>query len=202
MFPDLALRELIANALTHQDFSITGTGPTVEIFEDRIEITNPGAPLVSPDRFIDSPPRSRNEQLASLMRRGGICEERGSGWDKICFNVEVHQLPAPLIEVTGEHTRITLFSHKDLNEMDRTDRVRAVYLHACLKYVSRQKVTNTTIRERFGIKVQNSARASRLIREAVEDGRITPRDASAAKKLMEYVPWWAAPSLDVPPSVA
>ena len=46
MYPDLAVRELIANALIHQDFSITGAGPMVEVFVDRMEITNPGCPLV------------------------------------------------------------------------------------------------------------------------------------------------------------
>ena len=83
-FPELAVRELVANALIHQDFLVTGAGPMVEIFEDRIEITNPGVPLVDTQRFVDSPPRSRNEALASFMRRIGICEERGSGWDRSC----------------------------------------------------------------------------------------------------------------------
>jgi ATP-dependent DNA helicase RecG len=63
----------VANALIHQDFSVTGTGPMVEVFANRMEITNPGLPLVSTQRFLDSPPRSRNEQLASFMRRVGIC---------------------------------------------------------------------------------------------------------------------------------
>ena len=90
-FPEPAVRELVANALIHQDFFITGAGPMVEIFEDRIEITSPGAPLVDIDRLVDSPPRSRNESLAAFMRRIGICEERGSGWDKIVFQSEVHQ---------------------------------------------------------------------------------------------------------------
>ena len=53
----------------------------IEIFEDRMEIMNPGVPLVDTQRFLDNPPRSRNETLASLMRRVGICEERGSGVD-------------------------------------------------------------------------------------------------------------------------
>ncbi len=53
-FPGLALRELVANALIHQDFHVTGAGPTVEIFEGRIEITNPGEPLVDTQRFVDS----------------------------------------------------------------------------------------------------------------------------------------------------
>ena len=62
-FPPLAVRELIANALIHQDFFVTGAGPMVEIFDDRIEITNPGEPLVDTQRFVDTPPKSRNEAL-------------------------------------------------------------------------------------------------------------------------------------------
>ena len=57
----------------------------IEIFSDRMEITNPGLPLVKTDRFLDSPPRSRNEALASFMRRIHICEERGTGIDKIVY---------------------------------------------------------------------------------------------------------------------
>ena len=119
MFPKLAVRELVANALIHQDFSVTGAGPTVEIFEDRIEITNPGEPLVDTDRFVDTPPKSRNETLASLMRRFGICEERGSGIDKVVSLVEAFQLPAPLFEAPGEFTRATLFAQKDLSYMNK-----------------------------------------------------------------------------------
>ncbi|HXU30514.1 MAG TPA: RNA-binding domain-containing protein, partial [Thermoanaerobaculia bacterium] len=72
MFPELAVRELVANALIHQDLFVTGAGPMVEIFDDRIEITNPGDPLIDTQRFVDTPPKSRNEALASLMRRFGI----------------------------------------------------------------------------------------------------------------------------------
>ena len=109
MFPELAIREIVANALIHQDFSITGAGPMIEIFDDRIEFTNPGEPLVDTQRFLDTPPISRNEALASLMRRVRICEERGSGIDKVAFQVEYYQLPAPLFEVPPGFTRVVLF---------------------------------------------------------------------------------------------
>lgn len=190
MFPKLAVRELVANALIHQDFFQTGTGPMVEIFEDRIEITNPGEPLVDTNRFVDTPPKSRNEALASLMRRFRICEERGSGIDKVVSQCELFQLPAPLFEKPEGFTRSILFAHKPLSAMDKADRVRACYLHACLKWVMRDYLTNASLRERFGIEERNKATASRCIREAVESGMIKPFDEDAARKLMKYVPFW------------
>ena len=192
MYPELAIRELVANALIHQDFFVTGAGPMVELFEDRVEITNPGTPLVATERFLDTPPKSRNETLASLMRRFRICEERGSGIDKVVSQSEVFQLPAPLFEAPEGFTRTVLFSHRPLSEMDKEERVRACYLHACLKYVQRDFLTNTSLRERFGIEERNRSMASRLIREATEARAIVPNDSSAAPKLMKYVPWWAA----------
>ncbi len=191
MYPVLAVRELVANALIHQDFQIGGAGPMVEIFEDRMEITNPGEPLVSTDRFLDSPPRSRNEALASFLRRVGVCEERGSGVDKVVSQMEFFQLPAPAFEAPNGHTRAVLFAHRPLTRMDKEDRIRATYLHACLRFVSRDFMTNATVRNRFGIEPQNMALASRLIREAVDSGAVLPHDPGAAPKLRKYVPAWA-----------
>ncbi|MYB34246.1 MAG: transcriptional regulator [Gammaproteobacteria bacterium] len=191
MFPEPALREIVANALIHQDFFITGTGPMVEIFSDRIEVTSPGAPLVDIYRLIDSPPRSRNESLASLMRRIGICEERGSGWDKIIFQSELYQLPAPLVEVVENNTRVVMFASRPLLTMHRTERVRATYFHACLQYVNRKYVTNSSVRGRFGIAAHNRSQASRLISEAIDEGVIVPHNPDAPPKMKRYSPWWA-----------
>ena len=195
-FPPLAVRELVANALIHQDFSATGTGPMVEVFEGRVEVTNPGEPLTKPERFLDSQPRSRNEALASLMRRFDICEERGSGIDKVVAEVERFQLPAPIFEVPPGSTRAVLFGRKPLTEMARPERVRACYLHACLKHVNREALTNTSLRGRFDINAATPASvasiASRYIREAVEDGYIKPFDEQAGRRRMSYVPFWAA----------
>ena len=191
MYPILAVRELAANALIHQDFAITGTGPMIEIFDDRMEITNPGKPLVSTDRFLDTAPRSRNEALASFMRRAGICEERGSGIDKVVFETELHQLPAPFFEMAENATRAVLFAHKELREMRQEERIRACYLHACLRYVERDPMTNSSLRKRFGIAEHNRATASRIIGEALQAGRIKPFDPHQGKKYAKYLPFWA-----------
>ncbi|MDO5674274.1 MAG: ATP-binding protein [bacterium] len=191
MFPGLAIRELGANAIIHQNFHLTGAGPMIEIFGRRMEITNPGSPLVQVDRFIDSPPRSRNELLASFMRRIGVCEERGSGVDKVVIQTEVFQLPAPLFETAGDNTRVVLFAHREFREMDRADRIRACYLHACLRYVQRDYMTNTTLRERFGIDEKNSSMVSRIIRDAIEAGLIRCHDETVGSRARKYLPGWA-----------
>ena len=191
MYPELAVRELVANALIHQDFAITGAGPMIEVFDDRMEITNPGVPLINTDRFLDTTPRSRNETLASFMRRIGICEERGSGVDKVVSETERYQLPAPIFENPGGSTRAVLFAHKPLRDMDGGERVRACYLHACLRYVERDPMTNASLRQRFGIEEHNSAIASRIIRDATQGGWIKPYDPEQGKKFAKYIPSWA-----------
>jgi len=191
MYPELAIRELVANAIIHQDFSISGTGPMIEIFESRMEITNPGIPLVDTERFLDSPPQSRNEALASFMRRINICEERGTGIDKVVFQTEFYQLPAPIFEVTEQHTRAVLFSYKEFSEMDKEDRIRACFLHCCLRYVNREHMNNSSLRERLGIDVKNSAMVSRVIKDTVKAELIRPYDPDAGAKAMRYIPYWA-----------
>ncbi|MCJ8311733.1 MAG: transcriptional regulator [Pseudomonadales bacterium] len=190
MYPDLALRELVANAIIHQDFSLTGTGPMIELFETRLEITNPGTPLVDPQRFLDSPPQSRNEAVASFMRRINICEERGTGIDKVVFQTELYQLPAPIFEQTEMHTKSILFAHKEYKEMETEERIRACYLHCCLKYVNRESMNNTSLRERFKMEKSNSAMASRVIKQTIDANFIRLYDSTANRNTWRYVPYW------------
>ena len=145
--------------------------------------------------FLDSPPTSRNEVLASLMRRFRICEERGSGIDKVVAAIERYHLPAPLFETPPNFTRVVLFAHKALADIDKRERERACYLHACLKYVQRDSMTNASIRERFGIDERNRSTASRLIRDVLEAGLVAVRLPEAPPKYREYIPFWASSKL-------
>lgn len=189
-YPSIALREAIANALIHQDFSVTGTGVVIEIFNNRIEITNPGIPLVDVARIIDNPPKSRNEKLASLMRRLGMCEELGTGWDKIVISCELQQLPTPNIRIYEENTKVTLFSKKDFFDLSPDDKLWSCYMHACIKYIQSEFLTNGSLRERFGLEVSSSASISRLIKDACEKKYIKKLEDTAPKHT-KYVPIWA-----------
>lgn len=190
-FPETAVRELIANALIHQDFGEAGAGPMVEIFEGRIEITNPGEPLVPTERFVNTPPKSRNDALASLMRRLELCEERGTGIDKVIRATEASRLPPPLFEVPPGFTHVVLFGPRRFADLSRQERLRACYQHACLKYAEGEAVTNPSLRERFGLEETKGASVSRLLKDAVEAGLLVPRDPNTSRRLMEYVPFWA-----------
>lgn len=189
-FPLIAIREAVANALIHQDFSIPGTGPVVEIFKNRIEFTNPGKPLVDIYRIIDNPPKSRNEKLAELMRRLKMCEELGTGWDKITVSCELQQLPAPKIDVYEENTKVTMYSEMPFSNIPPDDKLWACYLHACIKYIQGEYLTNSSVRERFGLKDSSSGSASRLIKEAVAKKYIKPLDPTTAPRYMKYIPIW------------
>ena len=189
LFPELAIRELVANALIHQDMTVTGAGPQIELFSDRIEISNPGAPLVKPDRMIDLPPRSRNEVLASLMRRMGICEEQGSGLDKVLEQVELFQLPPPLFRAEENSMQAVLYGPRGFAAMTPEERVRACYFHAVLRFLSGDKMKNASLCTRLGIATKNAAQATSVINKTLEAKLIRVADPDHPRA--GYVPHWA-----------
>lgn len=193
IYPELALRELIANALIHQDFTVTGAGPMVEIYDDRIEVTNPGTllPGKKPDRLIGTTPESRNEKLASSFRRYRICEERGTGFQKIVRAIELFGLPPLVLALHENAFRVTIGAPRKFTDMSIPERVEACYQHAALQYLSSQTLTNTTLRERFKLSERHRNQITNLISDAVGAGRIKRKDAGAGKKFAEYVPYWA-----------
>jgi len=191
MFPEIAVRELVANALIHQDFTESGTSVMIEIYDDRMEISNPGKPFISPERFIDEY-QSRNERLADLMRRLGICEEKGSGVDKVVQAAEAFQLPAPDFRVGERRTSAVIFAYTEIDAMERNDRIRACYQHCCLRYVMNEKMTNQSLRERFKLPEEKVATVSQIIAATVEAGKIKIADPTqTSTRYRNYVPFWA-----------
>lgn len=189
LFPELAIRELVANALIHQDMTVTGAGPQIELFHDRIEISNPGAPLVKPERMVDLPPRSRNETLASLMRRMGMCEEQGSGLDKVLEQAELYQLPAPLFRAEENSTQVVLYAPRSFADMTPEERVRACYFHAVLKFLGGDRMKNASLCTRLGISPKNAAQATAVINKTLSANLVRVADPEHPRA--GYVPHWA-----------
>jgi len=185
------LRELIANALVHQDFDITGRGVKIEMYSDRIEISNAGIPPIDPDRFIDED-RARNERMAGLMRKFRICEQKGSGMDKVTQLAEDYQLPAHEVITGGVATTVVLYAHRDFSDMAKSDRIRACFQHCVLQYVNRKRMTNQSLRERFGLSEAMTATVSQVIGAAKEAGKIKLDDSeTTSTRYARYVPYWA-----------
>ena len=125
------------------------------------------------------------------MRHIGSCEERGSGVDRAINKCEIYQLPAPNIQNEDDYTRVTMYAPKLLSQMEISDKIRAVYQHCTLKYVTGDFMTNESIRKRFGIEDKNYSTASRIIKMAIEAGVIKQLNPdSKANRYQKYVPYW------------
>lgn len=192
LLPERPLREILANALIHQDFYASGTGPIFEIYPNRIEVSNPGVPIVPVERFIDAH-KSRNEQLAWAMNQFNICEERSSGIDRLVETAEIFQLPAPEFLSTYESTTVVVHGPRRFTQMSADDKIRACYQHCSLKHVIREQMTNETLCRRFGFDDDSGKKtASRIIKATVDAGLIAVDPTVAgSRKYARYVPAWS-----------
>ena len=191
LVPEAVIRELLANALIHQDFRIGGASVMVEVYSNRVEISNPGEPIVPAERFIDGY-QSRNERLADLMRRMHICEEKGSGIDRVVHAAEIFQFPAPEFRVGQKRTLVAIHGQRPFDDMDRNDRIRACYQHAALKWVMAERMTNQSLRERFGLPDTKAAVVSQVISAATEAGLVKADESvGGSRKFARYLPFWA-----------
>lgn len=191
ILPALAVREMLANAIIHQDMGMVGGHVMVEVFSDRVEFSNPGNPLVPPDRFIDAIPICHNEQLAKFMRIAGVAESRGSGWDKIVNVLEETRLPVPEVRVVKNTSTTTiLWYQKKLADMTQDEKNWTVYLHTALKLLLGELANNTSLRERLGLAENQKSAASKLYKQALEAGLIAIADENASPKYRCYVPYW------------
>ena len=98
-YPITAVREAIINALVHRDYSIHTEGMPIQLimFEDRIEIHNPGGLYgrITIDQLGKIQPDTRNPVLASALETLGITENRYSGIPTIRMEMEKYNLRQP-----------------------------------------------------------------------------------------------------------
>ena len=118
-YPEDAIREIVANAIIHRDYMITGTFPQVVVFADRIEISNPGTlpPGITIDNLKESQ-FSRNEVIANLMRGLDYMEEFGRGIDLVYARMAENSLVKPLFKNRSNTFKVMLLGPRfeKLNE--------------------------------------------------------------------------------------
>lgn len=191
-FPEIAIRELLANIIIHQALEQRGTDPMVEIFLDRIEFSNAGAPLVAIECIVDTVPVSRIENIAGFMHKCGICEEWGSGYDKVLDATSKNTMLAPKFEnQNNQFTKVVLFAKIPFDLISKEDGIRTCYMQACLAYVNFGTITNADIRQVFGLEESDKVKSSRIIKDTLAAGLIKPVDPETAPRYMKYIPHWA-----------
>ena len=194
LVPQAAVRELLSNAVIHQDLSDTTAGPLICLYDSRVEFSNPGTSLIPTDRLLNAQPKTRNTELVNIMRQMDLCEEGGSGWDIVISACEAMHLPAPRVESSeGSGTRVTLFGERPYARMSKQERKNAVYWHACLMYAQDEPMGNRSLRKRFALddSDKNVVAMSRLIRECCNDALLKEADDEAPARYRTYVPAWA-----------
>lgn len=118
-YPEKAIREIVANAVIHRDYKITETYTQVNVFEDRIEIFNPGClpPGVTVENIRDAQV-SRNETIAARLKELDYLEEYGRGIDIVFNEMTKWNLLSPIFKNTTNSFKVILAGAKlsQLNE--------------------------------------------------------------------------------------
>lgn len=193
MYTLVVLRELLANAVVHQDFRAHPSLIAIELYEDRMEVTNPGEPLFDPRRFPEDT-RPRNLSLALMMRELKMCEARGSGVQRALEANESTGAADPRFQAGDGLTKAVLIGKHDFMTMSASERNWAVFMHACRMWSGRRPITNASFRQRYGLAIGRSSLVSLHIQQTMDEGLVAPMDAeSSSRRYARYIPFYATP---------
>jgi ATP-dependent DNA helicase RecG len=112
-YPTAGIREALINALVHANYEILGTRILIAIYDDRLEIQNPGImpPGMSIEQFKAGVSRIRNPVIARVFSELGLIEEWGSGYKRIQAACQKDHYPEPKWEEMGTVLRVTFFPY-------------------------------------------------------------------------------------------
>ncbi len=115
--PIIALREAIINAVVHADYAQQGSPIRIAIFDDRIEIENPGLLLfgLTVGEIKQGISKLRNRVIGQIFYRLGLIERWGSGIRRIIDICKDLGYPEPIFEEIATHFRVTIFTQKNAN---------------------------------------------------------------------------------------
>ncbi len=115
-FPLVAVREALVNAVVHADYSQRGAPLRVSVFDDRIELENPGLllPGLTVEDVLSGVSRLRNRVIGRVFRELGLVEQWGSGVGRMVEACREAGVPDPKLEEIGGRFRVTIYSRQIL----------------------------------------------------------------------------------------
>jgi predicted HTH transcriptional regulator len=167
-FPEVALREIVMNAILHADYAQRGAPIRIALFDDRLEVENPGLlPFgLTIEEIQKGSSRVRNRVIGRIFQELGLVEQWGSGIQRMNAACRDHGLDPPHFEEIGTHFRVTLSAVRShAPAMDERGR-------AILKALGRfpKGLSTSQIAQRLGV----SPRATRTrLALLVERGFVT-----------------------------
>lgn len=113
-YPHIAIREALTNAVLHADYAIRGVYISIAIFDDRLEITNPGGlPFgFTMHKALAGASRIRNRVIAKVFYQLKWIEQWGTGIQRIIKECDKAGLEAPSFAELNNQFRVTLYSAK------------------------------------------------------------------------------------------
>jgi ATP-dependent DNA helicase RecG len=125
----------------------------------------------------------------AAMRRIGLCEEQGSGLDKVVVAIEELHLPPTMFQATEASLQVILYGPRPYADMTPGERIQAAYQHAVIKWLEGEKMRNASLCDRLGVDRRNAAQISAVIKEAVRENYLKPADPDHPRA--GYYPFWA-----------
>jgi len=116
-YPEVAIREVLVNAIAHADYSLTGMHILIAIYSDRMEIQNPGMlPFgMTMEDFANGVSKVRNRVIARVFRELGLMEEWGSGYRRVLAACRDIGYPDPDWQELGSAFRVTFYPLSESN---------------------------------------------------------------------------------------
>jgi predicted HTH transcriptional regulator len=150
-YPEIALREAVINAIVHADYAIKGMSIRVGIYDDRIEISNPGSlPFgISMENIFSGISKLRNRVIGRVFHELRLIEQWGTGISRIKETCHIANLPEPRFEELGTSFRVTLYSGSTPRVSQRSWELKLVeYLQIHKEISSKQAADLWGISER------------------------------------------------------
>jgi ATP-dependent DNA helicase RecG len=117
--PEIVLREALANTIAHRDYSVFSSRVQVDIYQDRIEFSNPGRSLVPIEDLENTPSVTRNPLLMNYLKEVGVTEQLARGIRTIKHELRSAGLQEPRFENVGNSFIATIYHSAFIPRIDR-----------------------------------------------------------------------------------